>query len=127
MPSTLLTFGNGFFSPAGKRELDELSASHGPRQVERGLCGVTHLFIGTVAFPYVKISPEFSRLFFSPKKFCFPSQRAEPGTEPEDQLGREFLGGPVTLASDPRHPVHPSLTDHTHLAFLHTGQLHFFL
>lgn len=119
-----------FLSSPENWALDALLASHGPRQVGRGLWEVTHLFIGTAAFPNVKISLETSRpFFFFFLKFYCPSQRAEPGTEPEDELGREFLVEPVILAPDPRHPVYPSLTDHTHSAsffFFHTGQLHFF-
>lgn len=101
-----------FLSSPGNWELDELLASHGPRQVECGLCEVTHLFIGRAEFPYVKISLETSKLpFFIPVflllllfffQLHFPSQRAVSGLEPEDQLGREFLVGPVTLAPDPR-------------------------
>lgn len=115
-----------FLSSPGNWDLDGLLASHGPLQVERGLCEVTHLFFGTAAFPYVRISLETSRLpflfiiivfFLCFKQLTFPSQRAEPGPEFEDQLGREFLVRTVTLAPDPRRLVYPSLVDHTHLAF----------
>lgn len=124
-----------FLSSPGNWELNELLASHGPRQVERGLCEVTHLFIGIAEFPYVKISLETSRMpFFIPvfllllffSQLHFSSQRAVSGLEPEDQLGREFLVGSVTLAPDPRQSSLSIPMDHTHLAFLHTGQLHFF-
>lgn len=56
------------------------------------------------------------------KQFNFPSERSES----EDQLGRGFLVRCMTLAPDLRQPLYPSLVDHTHLAFLHTGQLCFF-
>lgn len=43
-----------FLSSSGNWDLDELWASHGTLQGERGLLEVIHLFFGTVPFPKAK-------------------------------------------------------------------------